>query len=146
MNRLRRFLAHNEGVSATEFAIAAPLLLLLLAGIVTGWTYEKQSMELRSAVKSGANYVLQGGVDLNAAKSAVLTAWANKPDDAAVQVVQQSTCGTTVSTCTAVCAGNGAIPNMSMIITASGSLDTPANDLLTSTKIHTSRQEIIRVR
>ena len=59
MNRLRRFLAHNEGVSATEFAIAAPLLLLLLAGIVTGWTYEKQSMELRSAVKSGANYVLQ---------------------------------------------------------------------------------------
>src|SRR5947207_14099587 len=126
MNRLRRFLAHNEGVSATEFAIAAPLLLLLLAGIVTGWTYEKQSMELRSAVKSGANYVLQGGVDLIAAKSAVLTAWANKPDDAAVQVVQQCTCGTTGSTCTAVFAVHGAIPDMPIIITTNGSLDPSA--------------------
>jgi Flp pilus assembly protein TadG len=146
MKCLRRFLVHCGGVSATEFAIGAPLLLLVLGGIVTGWTYERQSMELRSAVKSGANYVLQGGKDLAAAKSAVLTAWPNKPQDAQVQVIQQCTCGTTVSTCTVVCAGNGSIPNMSVIITASGSLDTPASDLLTSTKIQTSRQETIRVR
>jgi Flp pilus assembly protein TadG len=146
MNRLRRFLAHNGGVSATEFAIAAPLLVLVLGGIVTGWTYERQSMDLRSALGSGANYVLQGGMDLDAAKSTVLTAWANKPDDAAVEVVRQCTCGTTVSPCTAVCTGSKSIPNMSVIITATGSLDMPATDLMTSTKIVTTRQEIIRVR
>jgi Flp pilus assembly protein TadG len=146
MNRLRRFLAHNGGVAATEFAIAAPLLLLVLGGIVTGWTYERQSMELRGAVKSGANYVLKGGLDLAAAKSAVLISWANKPDDADVQVVQQCTCGTTVSTCTAVCTSDGSIPNMSVIITASGSLDTPAYSLLNSTKAQTSHQVVIRVR
>src|SRR6476469_5734477 len=106
MNRLRRFLAHNGGVSATEFAIAAPLLVLVLGGIVTGWKYERQSMDLRSALSSGANYVLQGGMDLDAAKSTVLTAWANKPDDAAVEVVRQCTCVDTVSPCTAVCTGS----------------------------------------
>jgi Flp pilus assembly protein TadG len=146
MNCLRRFLAHCGGVAASEFAIAAPLLVLLLAGIATGWTYERQSMELRSAVKSGANYVLKGGLDLAAAKSAVLTAWPNKPEDADVQVIQQCTCGGTVSPCTAVCTGDGSIPQMSVIITASGSLDTPASDLMTSTKIKASRQETIRVR
>lgn len=146
MNCLRRFLVHCGGVSAIEFAIAAPLLLLVLGGIVTGWTYEKQMMELRSAVKSGANYVLQGGMDLAAAKSTVLTAWPNKPGDANVQVIRQCTCGSTVSVCSAVCAYNGSIPNMSVIITASGSLDTPAYNLLKSTKTQASRQEIIRVR
>jgi Flp pilus assembly protein TadG len=146
MNCLRRFLAHCGGVSAIEFAIGGPLLLLVLGGIVTGWTYERQMMELRSAVKSGSNYVLQGGMDLAAAKSTVLTSWANKPDDAAVQVVRQCTCGNTVSSCSAVCVGTGAIPNMSVIITASGALDTPAYNLLTSTKAQASRQEIIRVR
>jgi Flp pilus assembly protein TadG len=146
MNCLRRFLAHSGGVSAIEFAIAGPLLLLLLGGIVTGWTYERQMMELRSAVKSGANYVLKGGMDLDAAESTVLTSWANKPDDAAAQVVRQCTCGNTVSTCTAVCAGTGAIPDMTVIITASGSLDVPAYDVVTSTKMQTTHQEIIRVR
>jgi Flp pilus assembly protein TadG len=146
MNCLRRFLAHSGGVSAIEFAIAGPLLLLLLGGIVTGWTYEKQMMELRSAVKSGANYVLQGGMDLAAVKSTVLTSWANKPEDADAQAVRQCTCGDTVSVCTAVCTSDGSIPNMSVIITASGSLDVPAYDVVTSTKMQTTRQEIIRVR
>lgn len=146
MNCLRRFLVHCGGVSAIEFAIAAPLLLLVLGGIATGWTYEKQMLDLRGAVKSGANYVLQGGMDLAAAKNTVLTAWANKPEDAAVQIVRQCTCGSTVSTCTTVCVGNGSIPNMSVIITASGSLDTPAYDMLKSVKTQTSHQEIIRVR
>ena len=36
---LRRFIIHSGGVSAVEFAFAAPMLILVLAGIVTGWTY-----------------------------------------------------------------------------------------------------------
>ena len=89
MKRLRRFITHDGGVSAVEFALFSPLLILLLAGIVTGWRYSTQMMEMRTAVKSGANYVLQGGSDLDSAKSAVLMSWASKPDDGAVQVVRQ---------------------------------------------------------
>lgn len=146
MNCLRRFITHNGGVSAIEFAIAAPLLILVLAGIVTSWTYLTQLLQMRSAVKTGANYVLQGGADIDAAKSAVLASWASKPPDADVQVVRQCSCAGTASTCTVVCTGNGAIPNMTVIITASGSLDTPIYSLFGTTKMQARREQVIRVR
>lgn len=146
MNNLRRFMLHCGGVSAVEFAIAAPLLILALGGTVTGWTYATQMLEMRSAVKMGANYVLQGGADLDAAKSAVLMSWMNKPKDGDVQVIRQCSCNGTVNTCSAVCAGSGSIPNMSVIITASGSVDMPLYNLISSAKVLTSREEVIRVR
>lgn len=146
MRLLRRFMFHCGGVSAVEFALAAPILLLMLSGIVTGWTYATQLMQMRSAIKTGSNYILQGGADLTAAKSAVLLSWANKPGDAVVEAVRQCTCGGAANSCSAVCVGSGAIPNMSVIITASGSIDTPLQSLFGMAKMETSQQESIRVR
>ncbi|WP_119389089.1 TadE/TadG family type IV pilus assembly protein [Taklimakanibacter lacteus] len=146
MTAFRRFMYHSGGVSAVEFAIAAPVLIMMLAGIVTGWTYATQSLQMRSAVKTGANYILQGGADIAAAKNAVLLSWTNKPGDADVQVVRQCSCAGTTSACTSVCTGTGAIPNMSVIITASGSIDTPLHNLFATAKMQTSREEVIRVR
>lgn len=146
MNCLRRLIFHTGGVSAVEFALIAPVLALVLAGMVTGWAYVTQMAQMRSAVKTGANYVLQGGTDLAAAKSAILLSWVKKPADADVQVVRQCTCAGAVSTCSAVCTGSGAIPNMSVIITANGSLDTPLDDLFTTAKVATRHEEVIRVR
>jgi hypothetical protein len=145
MNFLRRFIVHSGGVSAVEFALVAPILVLLLAGIVTGWTYSMQLMEMRTAVKTGANYVLQGGTDLDAVESAVLMSWTNKPDDAAVDAVRQCYCAETDHECSSVCTDKS-IPNMSVIITATGSVDTPLEQLFSSAKLPTSREEIIRVR
>ena len=65
--QLRRFFNHTGGVSAVEFALSVPVLVIVLSGIVTGWFYAMQVMQMRTAVKTGANYVLQGGVDLDAA-------------------------------------------------------------------------------
>ena len=146
MDCLRRFILHCGGVSATEFALAAPMLLVVLSGIATGWVYASQTMEMRSAVKTGANYVLQGGTDLAVVKSSVLLAWPNMPDDGDVQVVRECRCGDTVHSCTTVCTGSGDIPDMSVIITASGSLDVPIYDLFQSERVLTNRQEEIRVR
>lgn len=146
MNSLRQFIKHNSGVSAVEFAFIAPILFLVLGGVVTGWTYSAQLTEMRTAVKTGANYVLQGGVDLTATKSTVMMSWSNKPGDAAVEVVRQCSCAGVVSVCTSVCAGNGSIPNMSVIITANGSVDMPLYKLFATSKVQAQRQEIIRVR
>jgi Flp pilus assembly pilin Flp len=145
MNFLRRFIIHNGGVSAVEFAFAAPILVLLLAGIVTGWTYSMQLMEIRTAVKTGANYVLQGGTDLDAVENAVLMSWTNPPDDAAVDAVRECYCAEAVHACSTVCS-DGAIPNMSVIITATGSVDTPLQNLFATANAQTSREEVIRVR
>ena len=145
MRFLHRFIIHNGGVSAVEFAFAAPILILLLAGIVTGWTYTMQLMEMRTAVKTGANYVLQGGTDLDAVKSAVLMSWTNQPDDAAVNALRECYCADVVHSCSTVCPDKS-IPNMSVIITATGSVDTPLQELFASAKVQTTREEIIRVR
>ena len=142
--RLRRWTA-EERDGAPHIGVA-PILLVVLAGIATGWTYSMQLMEMRTAVKTGANYVLQGGVDLAAAKSAVLLSWTSRPGDADVQVVRQCSCAGTVNACSTVCAGSGAIPNMSVIITASGSVDMPLNNLFATGKVQTRREEVIRVR
>jgi Flp pilus assembly protein TadG len=146
MKSLRRFIIHSGGVSAVEFALVAPMLIVVLAGIATGWTYTMQLMQMRTAVKTGANYVLQGGMDLDAAKSAVLQSWTNKPEGADVQILRQCSCGGAVSACSTVCTGNGSIPNMSVIITATGSVDMPLYSLFATAKVETSREEIIRVR
>ena len=146
MKRLRQFIEHNGGVSAVEFAFVAPILFLVFGGVVTGWTYSAQLMEMRTAVKTGANYVLQGGVDLTATQSTVMMSWSNKPGDAAVQVIRECSCAGVVSVCTSVCAGNGSIPNMSVIITASGSVDMPLSKMFTTASVQAQRKEIIRVR
>lgn len=145
MKTLFRLIKHDGGVSAVEFALIAPILLLMLAGISTGWTYSTQLMEMRTAVKSGANYVLQGGVDLASAKSAVLMSWRNKPGDGNVTVIRQCTCSGAVSACSTVCSDKS-IPNMAVIITATGSVDMPIYDLLSTVKVQATREESIRVR
>jgi Flp pilus assembly protein TadG len=146
MKLLRRFIINSAGVSAVEFALAAPMLILVLAGIMTGWVYTMQLSEMRTAVKTGANYVLQGGVDLAAAKSAVLQSWTNKPADAGVDILRQCSCAGTVSTCSQVCTGNNAIPNMSVTISATGSVDVPLYSWFRTARMSTSHREIIRVR
>jgi Flp pilus assembly protein TadG len=145
MKYLRRFITHKGGVSAIEFALTAPALIIVLAGIVTGWTYSMQLMEMRTAIKTGANYLLQGGTDLDTLESAVLMSWTNKPDDAAVDAVRSCTCAGTAHACTSVCTDKS-IPNMSINITATGSVDTPFDQLFVTSKLQTSREEIIRVR
>lgn len=137
---------HNGGVSAVEFAFIAPILIFVLGGVVTGWTYSNQLMKMRTAVKTGANYVLQGGVDLDAAKNAVLMSWASKPGDASVEVVRQCTCAGTVSACSTVCTGSGSIPNMSVTITATGTVKMPLYNFFATQSVQASRQEVIRVR
>lgn len=145
MKYFQRFIIHNGGVSAIEFALTAPALIVVLAGIVVGWTYTMQMMEMRTAIKTGANYVLQGGTDLDAVESAVLMSWTNKPDDAVVGAVRECYCAAVVHACSSVCSDKS-IPNMSVIITATGSVDTPVDQLFAMSKLQTSREEAIRVR
>ena len=145
MHELRKFIVDCRGVSSIEFAIGLPMLALVLAGIVSGWTFATQALEMRKAVKNGSNYVLQGGVDIAAAKSAVLTSWPNKPQDASVTVSQNCTCAGKSNSCSTVCS-DGTAPKMSMAISATGSVDMPLCDLFMASKYKLTRSETIRVK
>ena len=67
--RLRHFLKSCDGVSAVEFALAAPVLALILMGIASGWTSAVDVSDMKDSVRSAAAYVLKGGLDPDAAKS-----------------------------------------------------------------------------
>ena len=145
MRQLHHFIRDRSGVAATEMAIGLPLLALVLAGVVGGWTYTTELLEMRKAVKIGANYVLQGGTDTAAAQSAVVSAWPNKPKDGAVAVTNSCSCAGTTNSCSTNCA-DGTAPKMSLVITASGSVDMPLCDIFQTGKFQMSRVEVIRVK
>jgi len=111
----------------------------------TTWRPKPKLLEMRKAVKIGANYVLQGGTDTTAAQSAVVAAWPNKPKDGAVAVTKSCSCAGKTNSCSANCA-DGTAPKMSMIISASGSVDMPLCDIFQSGKFQMSRVEVIRVK
>jgi Flp pilus assembly protein TadG len=118
MKLFRPFARDCKGTSAVEFALGAPMLALVLVGVATGWNVGGQVLQMRNAVKVGASYFIQGGSDLDGAKSAVTAAWEHRPEDATVDVTRQCLCGDVMSVCTDMCTSTLSLPNMSIRIKA----------------------------
>ncbi|WP_244571272.1 TadE/TadG family type IV pilus assembly protein [Mesorhizobium carmichaelinearum] len=67
------FLRHQKtGVSAVEFALVSPVLLLILAGTVDIGGALKAKFELSSAVSAGSNYALLNGDKVNSSGGSTL--------------------------------------------------------------------------
>lgn len=68
-----RFLSHETaGVSAVEFALVSPILLLILAGTVDIGGSLKAKFELSTAVSAGSNYALLNGANVSSAGGGAL--------------------------------------------------------------------------
>ncbi|MBU6371219.1 MAG: pilus assembly protein [Alphaproteobacteria bacterium] len=103
---LHRFTRDTSGVAAVEFAIVAPVLALLLVGLVQGWFDVKQRTDAQSAMQAGVRYYLQGGVDDVTARDFALRAWPSRPTDGVVEVSRACLCGDAVVSCTSMCGAN----------------------------------------
>jgi Flp pilus assembly protein TadG len=68
---LARLARDRRGASVVEFALIAPVLLLLLAGLIDGSQYIVQSMQVRAAAQAGAEYAQGHGFDADAITAAV---------------------------------------------------------------------------
>ena len=67
------FLRHQKaGVSAVEFALVSPVLLVILAGTVDIGGSLKAKFELSSAVSAGSNYALLNGDKVNSTGGSAL--------------------------------------------------------------------------
>ena len=69
MDFLRR---QKAGVSAVEFALVSPVLLIILAGTVDIGGSLKAKFELSSAVSAGSNYALLNGDKVNSSGGSAL--------------------------------------------------------------------------
>ena len=140
-----RLLRDRSAISATEFAIIAPVLLVIVLGMIDGWSYVSSVLSARAAVKAGINYVIQGGGEASTIQAVALAAWVDPPSDASVAATQACYCSGTTASCDLLCAG--ATPPTSFFnVVATGTWLPPApiNYIMESRPI--SEDETIRVR
>lgn len=97
---LSRFARDTRGAAAVEFAIVAPVLAILLVGLVQGF---KQRMDAQTALQAGIRYYHQGGAADATAKALAIRAWPNKPAEGDVLISRSCTCSEVVVLCTATC-------------------------------------------
>ena len=104
-----RFRKNDSGVAAVEFALFAPVLAASLVLLVDLGNYAIQRTDMESALRSGVQYFMNGGSDLDRAKQVVLASWTSKPANATVVVERFCLCGTVEHACTSTC-GDGSYP------------------------------------
>ena len=143
---LRRFFKDKSGAGAVELAAVSPLLCIVLLGIVDGWSHSNHAMNMRAAVKAGANYVMQGGTSEPLTQDVAMSAWIKPPSDAAIKVEQLCYCGTTAAQCDLLCSANGKPPSGYFRIVASGTWTPPVPVRLLLEDTKSEQSETIRVR
>lgn len=93
-----------SGLAAVEFSLLAPFLLFMTVGLADTALMIYQRTDIHASVRSGAQYFMSGGRDVEQSKEIVLKAWNTKSDTSYVDAIRFCMCGTTAWTCSAVCA------------------------------------------
>jgi Flp pilus assembly protein TadG len=145
MRRVSIF-ADERGIGAIEFAILAPILILVVFGMIVGAAYAAQLLDTRAAVQAGAKYVIQGGSDSSAIRTVALSAWANKPTGGTVEVSRYCVCGSVVSACAALCGATNKAPEAYVQIEASSTWSSPLQNSWLPSGADVSQKQVIRVR
>lgn len=98
-----RFSDNDSGASAVEFALIAPVLAAALLGIAELGHVAFQRTDMHGALRSGSQYVLNGGRDLDVAREIVLRSWTSMPEDGVVEATRFCLCAQEEHVCTAPC-------------------------------------------
>jgi len=109
---VKRMRKMRRGNAAVEFAVAAPLLLTMLAGVVDVGFGLFEAMQAQNAAETGALYASRHGWD-QAGIIAAVTGATNVTGISATPAPTQfcgcaSASGVTQAACTATCSGGGA--------------------------------------
>jgi len=112
MWKINPFSTHNNaGTAAIEFALIAPVLLILLAGLVEIGFAVREAMMVQEAAEAGASYAVQSGWDSTGILNAVTTATGASNIDASPAPQLFCGCpsesGVTHVLCTATCTDGG---------------------------------------
>jgi pilus assembly protein CpaE len=100
---LRAFARSERGASAVEFALLAPVLAVALLGVAEYGQVVYQRTDMHGALRTGGQYVLNGGRDLDAAREIVLRSWSSMPEDGLVEATRFCLCGEVEHACATPC-------------------------------------------
>jgi Flp pilus assembly pilin Flp len=121
MSVLRHFARDRAGASAVEFALIAPVLAATLLGIAEYGQIMYQRTDMHGALRSGGQYVLNGGRDLAVAREIVLRSWSSMPEDALVEATRFCLCEEEEHVCSAPC-DDDSVPEVYVSLSAHATL------------------------
>jgi len=100
---LKRFRYNQDGASAVEFALIAPVMIVMLLGLLDYAIGAFHSMELESAARSGAQYAMLDSSDTSVIQTTVENSTNLDTDNLTVTITEYCECsdGSTVA-----CAGS----------------------------------------
>ena len=119
LNRFTRWTRDTSGTSAIEFGLIAPILILLCIGAYDLNDMSFRTSNMQTAVRAGIQYAMNGGEDLDAAKTIVNGAWSKKPSDGNVTATAACKCAGNTQACNSTC---GTTMNKWITITATGTI------------------------
>lgn len=94
----------RRGVAAVEVALVAPVLAVVALLSFEAWQGAGRSADIRTALKAGAQYYMNGGADDDDARALALSAWRDRPAGGVVDISRACACGQVAQACTALCA------------------------------------------
>ncbi|GGG97974.1 hypothetical protein GCM10007420_12190 [Glycocaulis albus] len=103
MKRLSDFLRDRSGTPAVEFALLAPVFLVLIVSAIDVAHIAFQRSDMTGAIRSGTQYFMAGGTHPERAKAIVEGAWGSRPDEAVVHAERICECGETEASCNLLC-------------------------------------------
>jgi Flp pilus assembly pilin Flp len=118
---LRAFARHRGGASAVEFGLIMPVLAIAVLGIAEVGQIVYQRTDMHGALRSGGQYVLNGGRDLAVAREIVVRSWTGIPEDAVVEATRFCMCATVEHVCNSPC-GSGSVPEAYISLSAHATL------------------------
>jgi Flp pilus assembly pilin Flp len=121
MKLTRRFARDRRGASAVEFALVAPLLAVTLLSIAEIGQVIYQRTDMHGALRTGGQYVLNGGRDLEVAEEIVMRSWNSRPEDGVAEATRFCLCEQVEHACSAPCSDDS-VPEAYITISAHGTL------------------------
>lgn len=100
---LQTFLRDERGVSAVEFALTVPVLLISLLGVVDIGNAVYQRADMESALRAGIQYFMNGGDNLSTAEAVVNSSWTTKPAGVSIIAERFCLCGNVEHACNTLC-------------------------------------------
>jgi Flp pilus assembly protein TadG len=119
---LRNFAKNISGVAAIEFAFVAPLMAAALVLTFDVGMLTIQRTDMQSAVRAGAQYLMDGGRDMDRMSAIVNASWSSKPAGSSVSGVRNCMCSDAAHACTSLCSDDS-VPESYINVVAAGTLD-----------------------
>jgi Flp pilus assembly protein TadG len=123
----RKFANDRRGTAAVEMAFIAPVVAVLAISAYSVWEAASRGQDMRVALKTGAEYYMNGGTSDSTAQSVTLSAWQNPPSGATVTISRSCYCIATPQDCSTACA-TGITRSLYATITAKATQSSAALD------------------